>query len=860
MKKILLFFSVWLSGFAVSAQDDILQKPAADTLHLDSAAISDIQDNILDNIPTLSLDDNNFSDVSSQNVSSLLTAGRDPFYNAATFNFFPVRFKIRGYDGDYNATYINNIPMDNLDNGFTPFGLWGGLNDVFRNRDISLGLRYNTFSFGDISNSTNIDVRASKQRKQTSIGYAYSNRSYDQRMMLTHSTGLNKKGWAFTVSGSRRYAGEGYVAGTYYDGWSWFGAIDKKLGQKHLLSLIAFGAPTESGRAGPAVQEMYDIAGTHYYNPYWGYQNGKKRNANIGKTDQPVFILSHDFRIKNNLDLTTSLSYSFGERSTSGLDWYNAPDPRPDYYRYLPSYYADDAKQYQEVYDRLQNDEAARQINWDKLYNVNRYNTVSIYNADGTGNTVTGNRSYYIAGERVINARRLIGSTTLNARINDHVNYTGGLYYQSTKNSYFQRVGDLLGGSFWVDLNQFAQLTYPGDEDAYQNNIDAPNGIKHVGDKYGYNYDIDINKMGGWSQFAFQFNHVDFFVAGDVSQTKFWRVGNVRNGLFPDNSFGKSAVNSFTNYGVKGGVTYKINGRNYIFVNGAYLTRAPYFDNVYLSPRTRDVIQPDVKSEVVTTGEAGYILNAPKLKIHASGFYTTIQHSMNVLSFYDDGFANFVNYALSNIDRLYFGGEFGFEAKVMPNVTVTGAAAIGRYYYNSRQYAITTLDNTAEVLSTDSIYSLNYRIPATPQEAYSLGITYRSPKFWFISLTGSYFDQMWLDFNPLRRTYDAVKDLTPGTDAYNSVLAQQRLDAQYTVDFFAGYSWKLPNITIGAAKKPVYLAINAGVNNILNNKDIISGGFEQLRYDKTAANINEFPPKYYYAFGLNYFASVALRF
>ena len=203
MKKILLFFSVWLSGFAVSAQDDILQKPAADTLHLDSAAISDIQDNILDNIPTLSLDDNNFSDVSSQNVSSLLTAGRDPFYNAATFNFFPVRFKIRGYDGDYNATYINNIPMDNLDNGFTPFGLWGGLNDVFRNRDISLGLRYNTFSFGDISNSTNIDVRASKQRKQTSIGYAYSNRSYDQRMMLTHSTGLNKKGWAFTVSGSR---------------------------------------------------------------------------------------------------------------------------------------------------------------------------------------------------------------------------------------------------------------------------------------------------------------------------------------------------------------------------------------------------------------------------------------------------------------------------------------------------------------------------------------------------------------------------------------------------------------------------------------------------------------------------------
>jgi hypothetical protein len=69
------------------------------------------------------------------------------FFSVMSFNFNAFRFRMRGYDGDMNTTLLNGIPMDNLDNGFTPFGLWGGLNDVMRNRDVSLGLRPSTFAF-----------------------------------------------------------------------------------------------------------------------------------------------------------------------------------------------------------------------------------------------------------------------------------------------------------------------------------------------------------------------------------------------------------------------------------------------------------------------------------------------------------------------------------------------------------------------------------------------------------------------------------------------------------------------------------------------------------------------------------------
>jgi hypothetical protein len=253
--KLLLLFL--FTGTVAMAQ----VRPPVDTIPVRDTTIEEHQEAVLDNIPVISLDENELNDGSSQNVSSVLTAGRDPFFSASAYNWSPVRFRIRGYDADMFSTYMNGIPMENLDNGFTPFGLWGGLNDVLRNREISIGLRYNTFAFGDIGSNTNIDSRASKQRKQTSLSYAYSNRNYNHRIMLTHSTGLSKKGWAFTVSGSRRYAGEGYVPGTYYDGWSYFAAIDKKLGEKHLLSLTGFGAPTESGRQGPAVTEMINWRG-----------------------------------------------------------------------------------------------------------------------------------------------------------------------------------------------------------------------------------------------------------------------------------------------------------------------------------------------------------------------------------------------------------------------------------------------------------------------------------------------------------------------------------------------------------------------------------------------------------------------
>lgn len=858
MLKTKLLLMLCLAGNCVLAQN---VPKRTDTIPVIDSTFDDLQDGMLDNIPVITMDDNDIGDGASPNISSVLSAGRDPFFSATAFNFSAVRFRMRGYDQDMFSTFMNGIPMENLDNGFTPFGLWGGLNDVLRNRDLSIGLKANTFTFGDIGTNTFIDSRASKQRAQTSLSYAYSNRNYRHRAMLTHSTGLNKKGWAFTFSGSRRYADQGYVAGTYYNGYSYFAGIDKLIKQKHLLSLVVFGAPTENGRQGASVQEMMDLAGTNYYNPSWGYQNGKVRNANVGKTNQPYAIFTHEYKVSNKTNIMTALGYSTGYRSTTALDWYNSRDPRPDYYRYLPSYYATtDPYQSALMQQRMKEDINLRQVNWDYLYNANRSNTETIQHANGTqGNSVTGLRSRYIVEERVIASNRFNFNTVLNTKLKDNIEFTAGLNYMRMANNYHKKVNDLLGGDFYVNLNQFAERDFPNNSNANQFDADNPNRILKTGDRFGYDYDMHVSRAAAWAQQIFKFRKIDYFLSLELSQTRFFREGNVRTGIFPDNSLGRSAVNKFTNYAVKTGLTYKMDGRNYIYLNASMLTRAPYFENIFIAPRTRDFQQTNPQSTAVNSAEAGYVLNAPKLKLRLTGFITTSKNDYNVMSFYHDDYRNFVNYALSNIDKLHFGTEFGAEVKISPTLSATAAAAIGRYYFTSRQEAVVTLDNSNTQLGNETVYSQHYRVPSTPQEAYSLGINYRSPKFWYVSLTGNYFREMWLDFNPIRRTSNAVDGLEFKGDQYNSILQQTIWEPQYTVDLFAGYSWKLPD-KLEINRKSTFLVFNLGINNLLDNRKIITGGFEQLRFDFADKNPDKFPPRIFYGYGLNLFASATLRF
>jgi hypothetical protein len=827
------------------------------TLYYNPDITADDKMNV-DNTASVSISETDLKEGAGQAVSSSLNASRDAFLSTATFVFSNARFRIRGYDYENFTTYMNGIPVNDLEDGGVFWGQWGGLNNVMWNRDNSIGLQPTTYTFGGIGGAYSIDNRASKQRKQLQVSYAATNRSYRHRLMATYSTGLMKKGWAVSVSASRRWANEGYVQGTFYDGYSYFLSVEKLIGEKHSLALTALGAPTRNGRSAAATQEMYDLAGTNYYNPNWGYQNGKKRNAVVGNTHQPMFILTHEWKINNQSSLLTSAGFTFGKSARTALDWNNASDPRPDYYRYLPSHIEDSTLQ--AVAEKIMREnETERQIQWDRLYEANAMSWETIDSVDGiAGNTVTGKRARYIVENRVQDTKRFNLATTYNNSINDHIAVTAGLNYQMQITENYKVVEDLLGADFYVDVNQFAERDFRDSFSFAQNDLNHPNRILKQGDKFGYNYVQNIHKAAVWGQGNFKFNHVDFFVAIELSNTTYWRDGKYRVGLFPNSSYGKSAVQSFFNYSFKGGVTYKIDGRNYLFANGAYITRAPYFENAFVSPRTRNQLVAGLESEKIYSAEVGYIFRSPRVKLKADFFFAQFNDATKTMSYYHDDLRTLVNYTLTDIDTRHLGMELGAEVKIYKGFSANAVVSLGRYTYINRPTATITQDNNETVLSNETVYAKNFNVAGTPQAAMSLGINYRDPKFWFFNIYFNYYDWMWLDFNPSRRTEGAVDLVDPESTQFASIVNQQRLKGQFTMDIFAGYSWLLNNQFKGM-KKRHFLIFNVGISNVTNNRNFVTGGFEQLRFDYYDKDINKFPAKYYYGYGTTYFISLAYR-
>lgn len=804
------------------------------------------RNSLQDNTPVVELNESELNESSSQNVASALSASRDAFNSAATFSWSIARFRVRGYEDENFITYMNGSPMSDLTSGRTLFNTWSGLNDVMRNRESVNGLNPANFSYSAIGGSFSIDSRASRQRKQLQASFSLSNRSYDNRVMLTYGTGIMKSGWAFSFSGSHRWAGEGYSPGTFMDAWAYFASAEKIFNLRHSVAITLFGSPMTNGRSSPSTQEMYDLAGTNYYNPAWGYQDGKKRNSRVGRNHQPVMIFSHEFNINPKSSLNTSLSVLKGKTKLSGLDWLDAPDPRPDYYRNLPSYYY--AQNFITTGDYLKQllstDETARQINWDELYQRN---------------FIAGDTAIYVVEDRITENNIISLNSVYNRMINDRLNLTAGLAFTKQVSTYYKEVNDLLGAKYFIDINKFAQQDFPDNPDAFQNNLDEPNRLLNKGDKYGYEYSANITRPAGWLQGIYKLDKVDFFGAVELSSVSFYRNGKVRNGLFPDSSLAKSATQSFFNYAVKGGITYKINGRNYVFANGSLLTRAPYFENAFVSARTRNQVAPNLENENIKTAEGGYLLRAPKLKIKAVAWITQFNNGIRTVSFFSESNSAYVNYTETHINKKHSGIELGADAALGKGFSASGAASLGEYYFSSRPVAVVTQDNLAQVIAaSDTVFVKNIRVAGSPQQAYNFGLNYRSRKFWYVNLSINYFDGIYVDYFPGRRNREAIDLVEEGSDQWNAILGQEKMDGQLTVDFFGGWSYKLNN-KFKSLKRNTFVVLNAGVNNLLNNKKFRTGGFEYSRFN-SAEDLATFTSKYIYAYGTTFFVNLTLRF
>lgn len=790
-------------------------------------------------------------EISQQNVSGVLQSSRDIFNSTAGFTFGAARFRIRGYDGENSLISLNGVLANDLENGYASFTNWGGLNDVTRWVDTRTGITASRYNFGSVGGYTEISLRASELRKGFRFSYALTNRAYTHRLMATYNTGLMANGWAFSISGSRRWAEEGYVPGTFYDAGAYFLSAEKKINKQHSISFTGLGAPIRQGRQGLAVNEAVQLVDDHYYNPNWGYQAGEKRNARVSFDHKPIFLLSHTYTPDDSTEWTTSVLYSFGRDGNTTLNWFDAANPHPDYYRYLPSYYTQSSPGVAtDLTSAWMSDVNTQQIDWDQLYFANGKNLYSVENANGvSGNTITGLRSKYIVEDQRNDPTRIAVNSVWSRELRSGKHLTVGASWNKQKTHNYKVVDDLLGGDYWVDLNQFAELDVK-DPSAAQNNLEEPNHVVKKGDQFGYDYDIHTQLINAFGQLEMKSRLLDSYIGASLSHTSFWRESRYVNGLFPDDQ-PVSTTQNFVHMGLKAGTVYKITGRHYLAANAAFISRPPSPRSAFVSPRTRSTTIDRLENEEVLAVDASYLLRLPKLKARLTGYYADITDQVWARSFFNDVYNTLVNYTMTGVDETHMGIELGVEAKLSPTWQANLVFAKGSYFYTSRPKATITRDNLdTAVTSGRTVYWENYRIGGTPQTAASIGAQYNSPKFWRAGANLNWFSDIYVEPNPDRRTAEAVATLVTDDPQWHQLLDQEKLDDGFTLDVFITKSWMY--------KRKYRFAVNASVSNVLDNQDLRTGGFEQLRYE--AHDPDKFPTKYGYMFGRTFFAMLTFSF
>ena len=699
-------------------------------------------------------------ELSEQSVSGVLQSTRDIFNSTAGFTFGAARFRIRGYDGENTLISLNGVLANDLESGYASFTNWGGLNDVTRWVDTRTGISASRYSFGSVGGYSEISLRASELRKGFRFSYAITNRNYTHRLMATYNTGLMANGWSFSISGSRRWADEGYVPGTFYDAGAYFLSAEKKLNKRHSIAFTGLGAPIRQGRQAFAVEQVQNLTGDHYYNPNWGYQAGEKRNARVTFDHKPILLLTHTYTPDDSTEWTTSVLYSFGRDGSTNLNWFDAANPHPDYYRYLPNYYAQSNPDVAaDLTNSWMNDVNTQQINWDQLYFANSKNIYSVTDANGvTGNTVTGLRSKYMVQDQRSDPTRLGINSVWSRELRNGMHVTAGASFNKQKTHYYKVVDDLLGGDYWLDLNQFAELDVP-DPSAAQNNLEMPNHVVKTGDTFGYDYDIHTRLVNAFGQLEMKGKKLDTYVGASIAHTRFWRESRYVNGLFPNDPMVSKAENFF-HMGLKTGAVYKLTGRHFLTANASFISRPPSPRSAFISPRTRSTTMDRLQDEEVLSVDASYLLRLSKLKARLTGYYTEINDQVWSRSFFNDVYNTNVNYTMTGVDETHMGIELGIEAKLSPTWQASLVYAKGAYFYTSRPHATITRDNLdTAVTAGRMVYWENYRVGGTPQSAASLGVQYNSPKFWRAGANLNWFGDMYVEPNPDRRTAEAVATL-----------------------------------------------------------------------------------------------------
>ena len=760
------------------------------------------------------------------------------------------RITIRGFSQSNLAVMIDGVPVNDMENGWVYWSNWFGLDMVTQSIQVQRGLGVSKLAVPSVGGTMNIFTSGIDSKKQLTVKMEAGTGMF-QRQSFSYNSGKMKNGFGFTGAFSRK-KGDGFVDGTYTDGYFFYAKLEKKF-KNHLLSLSAFGAPQSHGQrsfkqpisffnvedarglgVSQSAIDQYSIAGGQNhgikFNQFYGdYISNNGEQTTLYERENKYFkpqITLRDFWQVNDKFYLSNVAYlSVGRGGGTGMR-NSSRDPVTGR---LNAQFIYDNNTSGDFGPNIDSDISPTEI----FANSNVFQSVNNHFWYGLLSTAT-----YIK--------------------NENVTYSGGIDLRSYQGEHFRKVYNLLDADYAKDLG--------GDQNTNQR-------IYREDDKYFYH---DLGKVvwgGGFGQMEYKKDLWSIFASGSVSVSgyqgvdyfrkktvtvdgKQYEVGYSDTVTVNDKTYTRDSEeleHYSTEWVTRPGFTIKT-GANYIFdeysnafINLGYLSNVPKFNNVI--DQNNEVVN-NIVNEKVQAIEAGYAFKKNRIAINVNTYATNWKDRPYTVRRIGEDNESFS--ANIQMDALHMGAELEVAYKMSRFLTIEGMISLGDWRWQSKKDSITFLDNAGNTI-TDATGNIQYasfdargvHVGDAAQTQMGAKVRVNITKRLYVKSQYTWFDRNYSDFEP------------GGLTGENAGRESWRMPSYGLMDLHAGYGFPLK--TMGEKGRTPYLNFRVSVLNLLN-EIYIADAQNNDRFTQSFNNFDAQSASVFYGLGRRFNVSVQLQF
>lgn len=603
-----------------------------------------------------------------QDIPELLAGTPGVMATAQDGGYGDSRISIRGFssaskDGNVALT-VNGIPVNDMENGSIYWSDFSGLTDVTTSVQIQRGLGASKVIIPSFGGTINITTRSTDMEKGGFVSQSLGSEGYNKTTVLI-SSGLTKNGWAATFQGSRTM-GDGFADGLNFLGYNYFFNLSKVLSPNQTLSFNLMGASQTHGQRPKEL--ISDIQGAPQgirWNSELGVENGKQVNPYNNFFSKPLMSLNHEWTINDKSNLSTVLYATYGTGGGGGY----AGGPNSS-----------------ETLPRISN-----------MYSPIDYDAIQKSNV----NNPDGSALFYLYSSHNDHAWYGLRST-YKTKLGKYIDLSTGIdarYYYGT---HYEEVSDLLGADYALD----------------QADVNTPNHRALVGDKVGY-YNRDFVESGGVFAQA-EYSKKDFSLFITLSGSG---EGDKRADYFTylnSDPTQTSGWQRFFTYQAKTGANYNINDHMNVFANIGYMTKPPYFDNVF--EKFTNQVNDKTIPEKLFSYELGYGYKTAGFGAKLNLYRTSYMDKSFSNSYTDIATNQLFGVNISGVNELHQGVELELNSRPSRLVDLRGMLSIGDWYYTSNAGPATAYNAQHQAIGTlKEVYLKNLKVGNAAQTTGSLG-------------------------------------------------------------------------------------------------------------------------------------------